>query len=41
MSEMVKAKATQDKEIDAALLVKAKNPRGIPEVVFIVSVSSP
>lgn len=27
------------KEVDTALLVTAKNPRGIPEVVFIVSVS--
>lgn len=36
MSEMVKAAPA--KEIDTALLVTAKNPRGIPEVVFIVSV---
>ncbi len=35
MSEMVKA--APPKEIDTALLVTAKNPRGIPEVVFIVS----
>lgn len=36
MSEMVKE---SPKELDTALLVAAKNPRGIPEVVFIVSVS--
>lgn len=30
-------KASPPKEIDTALLVTAKNPRGIPEVVFIVS----
>ncbi|CAM9711920.1 unnamed protein product [Pylaiella littoralis] len=35
MSEMVKAEASPEKEIDTALLVTAKNPRGIPEVVFI------
>lgn len=34
---MVKAKAAPEKEVDTALLVTAKNPRGIPEVVFIVS----
>ena len=28
------------KEIDATLLVTAKNPRGIPEVVFIVSLKA-
>ncbi|CAM9335575.1 unnamed protein product [Laminaria digitata] len=33
MSEM--AKAAPGKEIDATLLVTAKNPRGIPQVVFI------
>lgn len=31
------AKAAPEKEVDTALLVTAKNPRGIPEVVFIVS----
>lgn len=35
MSEMVKEAAP--KELDTALLITAKNPRGIPEVVFIVS----
>lgn len=34
MSEMVKE---APKELDTALLITAKNPRGIPEVVFIVS----
>ncbi|CAN0091561.1 unnamed protein product [Scytosiphon promiscuus] len=33
MSEVVKAAA--EKELDTSLLVKGKNPRGIPEVVFI------
>lgn len=36
MSEVVKAAA--EKELDTSLLVKGKNPRGIPEVVFIVSI---
>ena len=30
-------KAAPGKEVDTTLLVTAKNPRGIPEVVFIVS----
>ncbi|CAM9819097.1 unnamed protein product [Ectocarpus sp. 6 AP-2014] len=35
MSEMAMAKAAPEKEVDTALLVTRKNPRGIPEVVFI------
>ncbi|CAM9550793.1 unnamed protein product, partial [Ectocarpus sp. 12 AP-2014] len=35
MSEMTMAKAAPEKEVDTALLVTRKNPRGIPEVVFI------
>lgn len=38
MSEM--AKAAPGKEIDATLLVTAKNARGIPQVVFIVSLGA-
>lgn len=38
MSEM--AKAAPGKEIDATLLVTEKNPRGIPQVVFIVSLKA-
>lgn len=35
MSEIVTA--APQKEVDTGLLVTGKNPRGIPEVVFIVS----
>lgn len=35
MSEIVQA--APEKEVDTSLLVTGKNPRGIPEVVFIVS----
>lgn len=35
MSEMTKA--APQKEIDTALLTTGKNPRGIPQAVFIVS----
>ena len=33
-------KSAPGKEIDATLLVTAKNPRGIPQVVFIVSLKA-
>lgn len=37
MTEKMAKEAALGKEIDTALLITAKNPRGIPEIIFIVS----
>lgn len=37
MTEKMTKEAALRKEIDTTLLISAKNPRGIPEIIFIVS----